>query len=148
MYDFSPWRAERLCSSRRTRKRDGPTRLCYLPRIDGDHSNYTTTFRMLDGKVKGFFAVGENPAVGSAHGKLQRLAMAKLDWLVVRDLYETETASFWKDSPEVAGDPVKTREIKTEVFFLPAAAVAETPWGTAGAGWFAVCVGVIGKSRS
>src|SRR5206468_3138660 len=30
----------------------------YLPRINGDHSNYTTMNRMLDGKVKGFFVVG------------------------------------------------------------------------------------------
>jgi formate dehydrogenase major subunit len=101
--------------------------LCFhhFPRIDGDHSNYTTTFRMLDGKVKGFFAVGENPAVGSAHGKLQRLAMAKLDWLVVRDLAMIETATFWKDSPEVETGELVPEEIGTEVFFLPAAAHTE-----------------------
>jgi formate dehydrogenase major subunit len=97
----------------------------HFPRIDGDHSNYTTTFRMLDGKVKGFFAVGENPAVGSAHGKLQRLAMAKLDWLVVRDLAMIETATFWKDSPEVETGELVPEEIGTEVFFLPAAAHTE-----------------------
>src|SRR5262249_53901589 len=36
-----------------------------------------------------------------------------------------ETASFWKDSPEVRSGQLKTNEIDTEVFFLPAAAVAE-----------------------
>ena len=43
----------------------------------------------------------------------------------MRDLYETETASFWKDSPEVTSGKIKPQDIKTEVFLLPAAAVAE-----------------------
>jgi formate dehydrogenase major subunit len=97
----------------------------YLPKIDGDHSIYSTFDRMLDGKVKGFFAVGQNPAVGNANAKLQRLAMVKLDWLVVRDLVETETASFWKDGPEVETGEMTPEEIDTEVFFLPAAAHTE-----------------------
>jgi formate dehydrogenase major subunit len=96
-----------------------------MPRIDGDHSNYATMLRMLDGKVKGFFAVGENPAVGSANGKLQRLALAKLDWLVVRDLTMIETATFWRDSQEVESGELVPEEIGTEVFFLPAAAHTE-----------------------
>ncbi len=29
---------------------------------------------MIDRKVKGYFLLGENPAVGSASGRLQRLA--------------------------------------------------------------------------
>jgi formate dehydrogenase major subunit len=97
----------------------------YLPRINGDHSNYATMVRMLDGGVKGFFAVGENPAVGSANGKLNRKAMAALDWLVVRDLVEVETATFWKDSPEIETGELRTENIGTEVFFLPAAAHTE-----------------------
>jgi formate dehydrogenase major subunit len=97
----------------------------FLPRINGDHSNYTTMTRMLDGEVPGFFVVGENPAVGSANGKLNRKAMAKLDWLVVRDLVEVETASFWKDSPEIETGELRTENIGTEVFFLPAAAHTE-----------------------
>jgi formate dehydrogenase major subunit len=97
----------------------------YLPRINGDHSNYATMLRMLDGEVKGFFAVGENPAVGSANGKLNRKAMASLDWLVVRDLVEIETATFWKDSPEIESGELRTENIGTEVFFLPAAAHTE-----------------------
>jgi formate dehydrogenase major subunit len=97
----------------------------YLPRINGDHSNYTTMNRMLDGKVKGFFVVGENPAVGSANGKLNRKAMAMLDWLVVRDFYEIETASFWKDGPEIETGELQTENIGTEVFMMPAAAHTE-----------------------
>ena len=97
----------------------------YIPKIDGDHSNYATMLRMLDGQVKGFFVVGENPAVGSANGKLQRLAMSKLDWLVVRDTNMIESATFWRDSQEVESGELVPEEIGTEVFFLPAAAHTE-----------------------
>jgi formate dehydrogenase major subunit len=97
----------------------------YLPRIDGDHSNYVTMLRMLDGKVPGFFAVGENPAVGSANGKLNRLALAQLEWLVVRDLPEIESANFWRDGPEVETGEMRPEDVGTEVFFLPAAAHTE-----------------------
>jgi formate dehydrogenase major subunit len=97
----------------------------HLPRITGDHSAYQAVFDMLDGKMKGYFILGENPAVGSASAKVNRLALAKLDWLVVRDLQEIESASFWKDGPELATGELKTEEIATEVFFLPAAAHVE-----------------------
>jgi len=97
----------------------------YLPRIDGDHSTYATMNRMLDGQVPGFFVVGENPAVGSANGKLNRLAMASAEWVVVRDTQEIESASFWRDAPEIETGELRTDEIATEVFFLPAAAHTE-----------------------
>jgi formate dehydrogenase major subunit len=97
----------------------------HLPRITGDHSTYPTTIGMLEGKVKGYFVMGENPAVGSANGKLQRLALAELDWLVVRDMQEIETAAFWYDSPEIESGELKTSEIATEVFLMPAAAHTE-----------------------
>jgi formate dehydrogenase major subunit len=96
-----------------------------LPRIDADHSTYTFTKGMLDGSVKGYFLMGENPAVGSANGKFQRIAMANLDWLVVRDFVEVESASFWYNGPEIETGELTTTEIPTEVFFLPAAAHTE-----------------------
>src|SRR5947208_13014899 len=80
---------------------------------------------MHKGTITGFFAMGQNPAVGGQNAGFQRQALAKLRSLVVRDLYETETASFWKDSPEVQNGTLKTEDVQTEVFFLPAAAVAE-----------------------
>jgi len=97
----------------------------YLPRITGDHSHYRTMLDMLDGKVRGFFLAGENPAVGSAHGGLQRRAMANLEWLVVRDLVEIESASFWYEGPEFESGELRTDAIQTEVFFLPASAHTE-----------------------
>jgi formate dehydrogenase major subunit len=97
----------------------------HLPRIDGDHSHYAMMLKMLDGGVKGMFCVGQNPTVGSANSKLMRLALAKLDWLVVRDFSLIESATFWRDSPEHESGEVSAADIKTEVFFLPAAAHTE-----------------------
>jgi len=97
----------------------------WLPRISGDHSNYQTILDMLDDKVEGYFLLGQNPAVGSANGKLQRAAMSHLKWLVVRDLNLIESATFWKDGPEIATGERRTEDIGTEVFFLPAAAHTE-----------------------
>ena len=70
-------------------------------------------------------AMGQNPAVGGQNASFQRQALAKLDWLVVRDLYETETATFWTDSPEVKSGETKPEDVATEIFLLPAAATAE-----------------------
>ncbi len=97
----------------------------YLPRIDGDHGVYSQTVDMVDGKIAGFFLVGQNPAVGSAHGKLQRRALANLDWLVVRDFSLIESASFWSSSPEVETGELVPEKCATEVFFFPAAAHTE-----------------------
>jgi formate dehydrogenase major subunit len=97
----------------------------HLPRISADHSAYQYTLGMLEGRVKGFLVPGENPAVGSANGRFHRLALAKLDWLVVLDLVETETASFWRDSPEIETGELRTADIGTEVFLMPAAAHTE-----------------------
>ncbi len=97
----------------------------YLPRLTGSHSTYETVMAQLAGECKGYFLLGENPAVGSANGKLQRLGMAKLDWLVVRDFSLIESATFWKDGPEIDSGELQTQDIGTEVFFLPAAAHTE-----------------------
>jgi formate dehydrogenase major subunit len=97
----------------------------YLPRLTGSHSTYETVMAQLAGDCKGYFLLGENPAVGSANGKLQRLGLANLDWLVVRDFSLIESATFWKDGPEIDSGELRTSDIGTEVFFLPAAAHTE-----------------------
>ena len=97
----------------------------YLPRLTGDHSTYHTVLDQIAGKVKGYFLVGENPAVGSANAKLQRLGLANLEWLVVRDFALTESATFWQNAPELETGELRTEDIGTEVFFLPAAAHVE-----------------------
>jgi formate dehydrogenase major subunit len=88
----------------------------YLPKLTGDHSHMNTVAAMADGKIKGYFVMGENPIVGSMNGPLHSKGLEKLDWLVVRDLALIETAEFWHEN---AG------KIGTEVFFFPAAAHTE-----------------------
>jgi formate dehydrogenase major subunit len=97
----------------------------FLPRVTGDHSEYGYWLDMADGKLEGLFVMGQNPGVGAANGRLERSALANLKWLVVRDFVETETAAFWKDSPEVQRGELDPRKIATEIFFLPAAGHAE-----------------------
>ncbi len=96
-----------------------------LPRLTGDHSSFQTVMAQARGEVPGYFVVGENPAIGTANARQQRLGLSKLDWLVVRDLNMIETATFWKDGPEIETGEMRTEDIGTEVFFLPAAAHSE-----------------------
>jgi formate dehydrogenase major subunit len=97
----------------------------WLPRLTGDHSHFSYFTEMMDGKVEGLFVMGQNPAVGAQHSRLERKALARLKWLVVRDLVEVETASFWYAAPEVARGELVTEQIETEVFLFPAAGHAE-----------------------
>ncbi|MBD2898450.1 Formate dehydrogenase-O major subunit [Actinomadura sp. RB99] len=97
----------------------------YLPRLTGSHSTYETVMAQIKGACKGYFLLGENPAVGSANAKTQRLGMANLDWLVVRDFSLIESATWWKDGPEIESGEMRTEDIGTEVFFMPAAAHTE-----------------------
>jgi formate dehydrogenase major subunit len=90
-----------------------------FPRISGDHSYYPTIMEMKDGGVKGCFVFGQNFAVGGPHARLARDGIRNLDWLVVLDAYEIETATAWKS------DGVDPSECPTEVFFMPCALIAE-----------------------
>ena len=93
----------------------------WIPKNDGDYSELAMFFRMYEGSVRGLFLIGQNPAAGAPNAELNRAALRNLDWLVVRDWFEHESANFWYADPRVA-DPKK---IKTEVFFLPAASIPE-----------------------
>jgi formate dehydrogenase major subunit len=97
----------------------------WLPRVSGDHSHFGYWLDMADGKLEGLFVMGQNPAVGASNGRLERKALAQLKWLVVRDMVETETASFWYASPEVARGELSPDTIATEVFLFPACGSAE-----------------------
>ncbi len=93
----------------------------WLPKVDdGKAYSWLDLFdAMYDGKIKGFFAWGQNPACSGANAAKVRKALMKLDWLVNTNIFDDETASFWR-GPGV--DPAK---VKTEVFFLPAAVFVE-----------------------
>ena len=94
------------------------------PKITGDHSHMPMMQLAADRKVKGMFLMGQNPAT-SINGRLQRKALMNLEWLVVKDNFETESAAFWYAAPEVKSGEVKTADIKAEVFLFPSAQVAE-----------------------
>jgi formate dehydrogenase major subunit len=96
-----------------------------LPRIGDNHSHFASMLRALDGGLDGLFVMGQNPAVGSQHAGLQRRALARLKWLVVRDLAEIETATFWRDAPEVRSGELSPQDVQTEVFLMPAASHVE-----------------------
>jgi formate dehydrogenase major subunit len=63
--------------------------------------------------------LGQNPAVSGPNSRLEREALKKLKWMVVQEIFDTETCSFWR-APDV-----KPADIKTEVFILPAADAME-----------------------
>ena len=86
----------------------------YVPKTSGNYSWISLFEAMYANKIKGMVCMGQNPAVGGPNARFERKAMENLDWLVVMDLFETETASFWK------GPDVEPKDIKTEVFLLPA----------------------------
>jgi len=98
---------------------DNDFRWSWLPKVGGNYSHISLFEDMNKGKIKGAFLFGQNPAVGGPNTLLERDALAKLDWMVSIDLWETETSIFWKR------DVANPAEIKTEVFRLPASASVE-----------------------
>jgi formate dehydrogenase major subunit len=104
--------------------RENDFAFAYLPKLGRGfqgqgYAFLALTHAMLAGEVQGLFCFGQNPAVGGANARLIRAGLEKLEWMVVADLFEHETASFWK-RPGV--DPAR---IPTEVFVLPAASGVE-----------------------
>src|SRR5262249_58532555 len=93
----------------------------WLPRVDADYSQLPYFDRMAKGEVKGYFLFGQNPGGGGPNAGLHRAGLRRLDWLVVLDWFETESAVFWKSDPN--GPPPS--EVKTEGFFIPAATSPE-----------------------
>lgn len=88
----------------------------HMPKVRaGKNYTFIAIFEAMEkSEIKGLMCWGMNPAVGGPNANQGRNALAKLDWLVCADLWETETSVFWK-RPGV--DPAT---IKTEVFLLPA----------------------------
>ncbi len=93
----------------------------WLPKLDnGANYSWLTIFdEMYKGNFKGFFAWGQNPACSGANSNKTRKALAKLDWMVNVNIFDNETASFWK------GPGMNPEEINTEVIFLPCATSVE-----------------------
>lgn len=93
----------------------------YLPKrekVDAcSHQHLVTEMRA--GRIKGCLVMGQNPAVDSPNARLARQALRGLEWLVVVDLFETDTAAVWKEpGVDPASSPV-------EVFLVPGVPAAE-----------------------
>jgi formate dehydrogenase major subunit len=97
----------------------------WVPKIVGDHSQLPMTLAIRDGVIRGMFVIGQNPAVGGHNATMVQRGLAKLEWLVVRDTIESETASFWYAGRPVSEGEIAPREIATEVFLMPGALAAE-----------------------
>lgn len=97
----------------------------FLPKLCGDASQEPMTMAMTDGIVRGQFILGQNPVVGAVNSDLVTRGLARLEWLVVRDIALNETAEFWADSRLHEKGELSAAEIATEVFFLPAALPGE-----------------------
>jgi formate dehydrogenase major subunit len=93
----------------------------WMPKLDPtqDASWLNLFDEMYKGAFTGFFAWGMNPACSSAHAGKVRQALAKVDWMVNVNVFDSETGSFWK------GPGMDPKKIKTEVFQLPCAASME-----------------------
>ncbi len=100
-----------------------------LPKLNGKNHSHIAMFEaMNEGIVKGLFLWGQNPAVGGPNCSMERKAMEQLDWMVAVDMWETETAAFWK------APTIEPSEVNTEVFLLPAAAAYEKAGSIANSG--------------
>jgi len=105
----------------------------WMPKLeDGKAYSWLDLFdTMYKKELKGFFSWGQNPACSGGNANKTREAMANLEWMVVVNLFDNETSSFWK------GPGMDPKKIKTEVFFLPCAASMEKEGSIANSGRWA-----------
>lgn len=90
-----------------------------MPKRGGDCSWVNLFSKMNESSIKGLICWGMNPAVSSPDSGFTCQALDKLDWMVAIDIFETETATFWK---RPGASPQNNN---TEVFLLPAASSME-----------------------
>lgn len=92
----------------------------WIPKLMGDHSQLPMTLAIKDGTIRGLLLIGQNPVIGGSNSHMIRLGLTNLEWMVVREIFENETASFWYKSPEVKSGELRPDRIKTEIFLMPA----------------------------
>jgi formate dehydrogenase major subunit len=102
----------------------------WVPKLDDGQD--CTILNMIDNmyekKIKGLIVIAQNPTVSLPNADKVREAMTHLDWFVHVNIFDNETASFWK------GPGLDPKKIKTEVFLLPAAASVEKQGSQANSG--------------
>ncbi len=93
----------------------------WLPKNNPANMPTQTQFfgHMEKGQFKMLFNFGSNSTVSIPDRKIVARGLSKLDMLVVADIFNTETAQFWREPG------IDTKSIQTEVLMLPAAFVYE-----------------------
>jgi formate dehydrogenase major subunit len=93
---------------------------CYdwIPKVADNYSWVYIFDRMVQGKIRGFIDFGMNPVANGPNTEKMIAALGKLEWMVLAEAFETETAAFWKQG-------IAKENPKTEIFLLPAAIFAE-----------------------
>ncbi len=109
----------------------------YLPKRDSkkNYSHMAIYENLSDPdpakRIEGLLVMGSNPVVGGPNANREQRALANLKWMVSVDLWLNETAEFWTHQGQERAEKnnkfesQEPRDINTEVFFLPAAAVYE-----------------------
>jgi formate dehydrogenase major subunit len=120
----------------------------YLPKVKASGQNYTHIGLIESigaGTIKGLMVWGQNPAAGGPTSLGARNALGKLEWMVCADVWENETAEFWKRPG------VNSADINTEVILLPAAASYEKEGSVTNSGrmaqWRYVAVNPPGEAK-
>jgi len=119
----------------------------WLPKLDvGMNASWLMLFdQMSKGMFEGFFAWGQNPACSGANSNKTRRAMGKLKWMVNVNLFDNETASFWR------GPGMNPKDIQTEVFMLPCTSSVEKEGSISNSGrwaqWRYKAIEPVGQSK-
>ena len=102
----------------------------WLPKVDVGQN--CDVLHMIDamyaGKIKGYFCIGQNPCGSLPNSNKVRAAMTKLEWMVHVNIFDNESASFWK------GPGLDVKNVGTECFLLPASANVEKDGSQANSG--------------
>ena len=95
----------------------------WLPKWDQAYDTMKYVDMMEAGEVNGFIVQGYNLVASLSNTNKSVRALSQLDFLVVIDPIDGETANFWKPHGEF--HEVDSETIKTEVFNLPSSLFAE-----------------------
>jgi len=90
---------------------------------------------MYRGEIKGMYILGENPAMSDPDVEHARDALAKLDHLVVQDIFLTETANYADVILPAAAFPEKSGTVTNTNRQVQMARAAVTPPGEAREDW-------------
>ncbi len=101
--------------------KDNDWGFAFLPKLNpATNATMVKVFELMEkGQFKLLFNIGSNSLVSIPNRQLVRSALTKLDMMVISDLFEVETAQFWREPG------VNPADIQTEVIMFPAAFVYE-----------------------